>query len=65
MEIEAIMELVTQGLFPIGMCLLLFWYIKDEQKSTREVLGELRESILSLQDTISYLINGNGGRYNG
>ena len=53
MEIDSILSLISNGLFPCAMCLLLFWYIKDEQKSTRDVIEKLTITIQELKDLIS------------
>lgn len=49
-----ISELIGNGLFPCAMCLILFWYIKDEQKNTREIIQQLDKSITHLTDIISF-----------
>ena len=52
MEYEAIVSLIGSVGFPIVMCLMLFNYIKVEQCSTRELLQELKETIVQLTATI-------------
>lgn len=52
MEYEAIVSLIGSVGFPIVMCLMLFNYIKVEQSATRELLQELKETILQLTTTI-------------
>ena len=52
MEYEAIVSLIGSVGFPIVMCLMLFNYIKVEQSSTRELLQELKETIVQLTTTI-------------
>ena len=52
MEYEAIVSLIGSVGFPIVMCLMLFNYIKVEQSSTRELLQELKETIVQLTATI-------------
>ena len=53
MDMDSILSLISNGLFPCAMCLLLFWYIKDEQKNTREVIEKLTITIQELKDLIS------------
>lgn len=52
MEYEAIVSLIGSVGFPIVMCIMLFNYIKVEQSSTRELLQELKETIVQLTTTI-------------
>lgn len=52
MEYEAIVSLIGSVGFPIVMCLMLFNYIKTEQSTTRELLQELKETIIQLTSTI-------------
>lgn len=53
---NSIMEGISNQAFPMGMCVLLFLYIKDEQKETRNVLNKLENAIETLKTTVEILI---------
>lgn len=61
MEFEAIIQSISSVGFPIAMCLLLFWYIRDEQSKTREVIASLEKSIDGLKDIIQAFYNNKKG----
>ena len=45
METNEIIQIISNFGFPVLMCLLLFYYIRNEQKKTNETLQELRQVI--------------------
>ena len=45
METKEIMQIISNFGFPVLMCLLLFYYIRNEQKKTNEILQELKMAI--------------------
>ena len=45
METKEIIQIISNFGFPVLMCLLLFYYIRNEQKKTNETLQELRLAI--------------------
>lgn len=49
MEFGDVLSGVGSVGFPIVMCIMLFWYIKDEQGKTREVLNKLENTIETLK----------------
>lgn len=52
MDIQAISTICSSMGFPIVMCLLMFNYIKTEQKDTREMINTLKESVDRLIETL-------------
>lgn len=52
MDIQAISTICSSMGFPIVMCLLMFNYIKTEQKDTRDMITTLKESVDKLTETI-------------
>ena len=45
METKEIIQIISNFGFPVLMCLLLFYYIRNEQKKTNEILQELKMAI--------------------
>ena len=45
METNEIVQTISNFGFPVLMCLLLFYYIRNEQKKANETLQELRQAI--------------------
>ena len=45
METKDIIQIISNFGFPVLMCLLLFYYIRNEQKKANETLQELRLAI--------------------
>ena len=45
MDSQEIIPIISNFGFPVLMCLLLFYYIKSEQKKTNETLQELKRTI--------------------
>ena len=45
METTEILQIISNFGFPVLMCLLLFYYIRNEQKKTNEILQELKMAI--------------------
>lgn len=52
MDLQAISTICSSMGFPIVMCLLMFNYIKTEQKDTREMINTLKESVDRLIETL-------------
>lgn len=52
MDLQAISQICSSMGFPIVMCLLMFNYIKTEQKETRSIIQSLKESIDQLNNTV-------------
>lgn len=48
-------QLISTVGFPIVMCLILMWYIKDMQDSMRETLNDLKSTISILNEKIEKL----------
>ena len=44
-ETKEIMQIISNFGFPVLMCLLLFCYMRNEQKRTNEILQELKMAI--------------------
>lgn len=55
MDIGAITQMIGSVGFPIAMCLLMAFYIKGEQDTTRQTLSDLRSAILQLTEEIKDL----------
>lgn len=45
MDLNAITTLIGSYAFPIVMCLILFYYLQEEQKSHKEEMENLRKTI--------------------
>lgn len=45
MDTNDIVQIISNFGFPVMMCLLLFYYIRNEQKKTNETLQELNKTI--------------------
>ena len=45
METNEIVQIISNFGFPVLMCLLLFYYIRNEQNKTNKTLQELRQVI--------------------
>lgn len=52
MDLQAISTICSSMGFPIVMCLLMFNYIKTEQKDTRDMINTLKESVDRLIETL-------------
>lgn len=52
MDIQAVTTICSSIGFPIVMCLLLFSYIKTEQKETRDIINSLKQSVETLSDIL-------------
>lgn len=42
---ENIVAIVTQLGFPVAMCLLLFWYVTQKDKSHAEEMSKMAEAV--------------------
>lgn len=58
MENQDIIQMISNYGFPVLMCLMLFYYIKTEQKNTITTLQELRISIEKNTDIIETFLRG-------
>ena len=58
METQEILQIISNFGFPVLMCLLLFYYIKSEQKKTNETLQELKQTIDRNTTIIELFIKG-------
>jgi len=45
MDITNVTQLITTVGFPIAMCLLLAWYIREQQKVHKEEVKELSSAV--------------------
>ena len=45
MEYEVVTTFITSVGFPIAMCLLLFWYVKEQNATHKEEVDKLRSAI--------------------
>jgi len=52
MEISDIMTIITQVGFPIAMCLLMMWYIKDLTSSFKTSIENNTKAIENLEKVI-------------
>jgi preprotein translocase subunit YajC len=43
--LNAVVNLIGQGFFPIVVCGFLFWYVWNKDKQHKEEISELRKSI--------------------
>ena len=64
MDASAVTTLVSSMGFPIVMCLLLFKYIAEEGKATRETLSALESAIKTLERGVNNLIQITTARLN-
>ena len=63
MDFIELANLIPSVGFPIGMCLLLFRYISEENKTTRETLSALETAIKTLECGVRDLIQVTRIRY--
>ena len=56
MDVTAITSLITSVGFPIVMCLLMYKYMTEENKATRETLNALEMAIHTLEKGVEDLI---------
>ena len=63
MNINELANLITSVGFPIVMCLLMFKYISEENKATRETLSALETAIKTLECGVKDLIQVTRIRY--
>lgn len=59
MDATEIATLLSNGIFPIGMCALLFWYMtqqakdhKEEVNGLKDIISEVRIAIVELRNAI-------------
>ena len=45
MDYQLVLQFITTVGFPIAMCLLLFWYIREQSDSHKEEIGKLSEAV--------------------
>ena len=51
-DMDEIVTLVQTVGFPIGMCLILCWYIYSVENKTQQILESLKDTIENLTETI-------------
>lgn len=56
MDIMEIVNLISSVGFPIVMCVMMYKYITDDSKQTREAIVSLQGSIKALEELISKLV---------
>lgn len=56
MDMGAITQAITSIGFPIVMCLLMYKYVTEDSKQTRETIHELKETIKAVEAGINALI---------
>lgn len=59
MEID-IMTLISSGLFPICMVLLMWRHMTEQEEKTRDVIASLDATVRELRTMIETLIKGRG-----
>ena len=52
---EEITQIITNVGFPIAMCLLLFWNMKQEQENHKTEVGELKDLISKNNEVLASL----------
>lgn len=45
MEYEVVTTFITSVGFPIAMCMLLFWYVKEQHNSHKEEIANLTQAV--------------------
>lgn len=45
MDYQVVLQAITTVGFPIAMCLLLFWYIREQSDRHKEEIGKLSEAV--------------------
>lgn len=45
MDYQLVLQAITTVGFPIAMCLLLFWYIREQSENHKEEIGKLSEAV--------------------
>ena len=61
MDINTIMTLFGNNVFPIGMCAALFWYMVEQNIQHQEESKEMRQAIDDLKLAITQLTDKLGG----
>lgn len=56
MDMTAISQLIASIGFPIVMCLLMYKYITEDSKQTREAISRLEKAITSMQQIIEHFL---------
>lgn len=60
MEITEIVNIISSVGFPIVMCLMMYKYITEDSKQTRDAITSLQGSIKALEELISKLVDNKG-----
>lgn len=55
-EINAIVQVLGNGFFPIAVCGVLFWYVNKKDKLHKEEIEEVKKSIDGNTKAISKLV---------
>lgn len=45
MDLNVLLQAITTVGFPIAMCLLLFWYIREQSESHKSEIDKLSEAV--------------------
>lgn len=61
MDVNTIMTLFGNNVFPISMCAALFWYMVEQNKQHQEESKEMRQAIDDLKLAITQLTDKIGG----
>lgn len=56
MDYNVIIQAITSVGFPIVMCLLMYRYVTEDSKQTRETIHSLEEAIKAIESGIDILI---------
>lgn len=55
MELTQILTVIENGVFPIGMCGLLFWYMVKQQEAHKAEMDAVKDSLNSNTLAIQHL----------
>lgn len=56
MDYNVVVQAITSVGFPIVMCLLMYKYVTEDSKQTRETIHSLEEAIKAIESGIDILI---------
>lgn len=58
MEITQIVDLVSSTGFPIAMCCILVWYIKDRDEKLQGSFDKMTEAFIEFKQMINDIVKG-------
>lgn len=61
MELSEIIQVISSLGFPIAMCIALFWYMIEQNKSHKEEMNALKDAVNELRIAITKLSDKLGG----